>query len=397
MKYTYNIKNREDDMIYDALKKEISFFYRGFVLDEEIKDESGTFKAVFRNNNEKIFIIFDSLSEDIVLTSDFALDMLVRKYNDEIKDKRHYNTVVSDSFSRSIKEVKYLIIPLVLILIMLLSGGEITDLLWVILITVEFVITTGIAFLYVPAVVLTLYLAEKENKFLYKIPSAVLILLIMAEYLAAYTTPEDTVYYGRYFLEYIFNAIITIKNYTSFFYVILLPLLIADDIAREKYLRKFGTRPGIKHSAVIYVLTAVCLIVMTGSYSMYGYEQRRIHDAENEQRRQEEMKVLSENEQEICRMLYEKYGDDLKAAANYSAEHEYYNWEYCPDEDYEALWRRLFEDSGEADISEIIDHSIPGQLDFSVTYNDDPYRIIFTEKENGVYLSGKIYYGKAGE
>ncbi len=121
-------------------------------------------------------------------------------------------------------------------------------------------------------------------------------------------------------------------------YILALPYMITDDIAGAVCEKNGGKRPRKLFSAlcwtvsVIVSITAVCV---SGHFAAI----------ENEKEETERITVLAEEREERSReydRIYEEYGADMTAVAEYSAEHRYYDWYNCPEPVMEPVWERLF-------------------------------------------------------
>lgn len=352
MKYSLITDTRASSESFSTLKKAITELYPDFSFERTIRTEGESETAIYVRGDERICAEINYEKREVRVSSDIPMPELAElfKLSKKAAEKEYIRGRVKlRPLFQNPRFRKYVIIPAVLLLastiIYVIASLPYFDFETLIL---PLVLSAFLVRVFAPALgwiwfipVLTAAIAAacfKRGK-LYKLIAAVMPLLSAVRLCIAYPDICAAVY--EYMPEALLYSFLTFPEIVSVFliiYVLALPYMITDDIAGAVCENSGGKRPRKLFSAlcwtvsVIVSITAVCI---SGHFAVI----------ENEKEEAERITVLAEEREELSReydRIYEEYGADMTAVAEYSAEHRYYDWYNCPEPAMKPVWERLF-------------------------------------------------------
>ncbi len=392
MEFTYKIGSCADSDLYNSLKKDITDLYSDQILEDEKRYADGSRKAVYRSSSGEICIELNCENNETLVSSDIRLDAIASKYVSNVKHDRKNDlrqAFIDWIFSKAL--IKYILIPIALMIIYGLITGQLWDSLGFPLLIgkelLDLAVGYGIGMLYIPAAAWTVYFSEKENDDMYRVPAASFIIVTFIQTLICFFDSKIFFYsfagilsYGRGHILYGFIKSVYIL---PMIYIAFVPVMAVCDFADSIHFSMFNRMSSKKNRVILWAAAVGIMLLFLIGYCAVGklrYD-REIRNA------WEDFEIRLNREQQNYEYLYNKYYDDLRAAADYSKEHNYYDWKYCPDDECEELWRRLHEDN------EILLNSISpagdDSVEITVMYDNGSYIMDFSG--NSVSFKGDYY------
>lgn len=394
--YTYRIYNRADSEIFSQLKKDIVQMYPEFSEKRESKEGDGSLTAFFTcdRTGESIAAELSYANGNIVVTSDICMEKLSEKYSAAARPVKPDTGLIDMLHSINLftpMGIKLIIVPSAILILsiaanILMNGslyGYFDDLLYVLEIMAVGMWKTCGVLMFIPAALLSLWLAENKSTNAYKLPLAAFPVFAELHAIVFYFYYDAGSIYGGL---YILSAFIFLFWTLLPVYILLLPLIITDEIAAVKHEAVYGKRMSFWQSASYWICTAVVMLALSMGFFMLGPSDK--HDDyfyfdEPESRYQYKDKVIPP--------LLAECGSDMRIVAEYARSHNYYDWYCCPDESVKESWQALFEDSDRYIFDyELTDHS---NCDFRIYVNGGNGEGFWTVgfDDEYIYVNGTIY------
>ncbi|MDE6596993.1 MAG: hypothetical protein K2K44_13415 [Oscillospiraceae bacterium] len=351
MKYSLITDTRASSESFNTLKKVITELYPDFSFEKTVRTEGESEMAVYARGDERICAEINYENREVRVSSDIPMPELAEFF--KLSKKAATKEYVSDRINlRPFKNPrfwKYVIIPAALLLastiICVVSSFPYFDFEMLILPLLMPVMLVGIFapalgwIWFIPVLPAAIAAACFKKEKLYKLIVTAMPLLSAVRLCIAYPDICAELYESiPYIPEALLYAFFVIVIVLFIIYVLALPYMITDDIAGAVCEHSGGKRPRKRFSAlcwtvsVIVSITAVCI---SGHFAVI----------ENKIEEEERITVLAEEREDRSReydRIYEEYGADMTAVAEYSAEHRYYDWYNCPDPVMKSVWERLF-------------------------------------------------------
>lgn len=254
MKYTYKISEHANSELFAKLKKDIEYIYPEFTFEKETKDADGSCVAFFRSSEtgECIAAELSYANNNIMVTSDIRMVDLAEKYKSApAEEKTNYidfrqmlNAVLGTPMGKKAFLVPVVIIVLTFILNSVLKGRIdtffIAEYFEVLLGAASLIIVYGGGLMFIPSVLLSGWLAEKKNHYLYKVPLSAFMLFAELHMLIFYC--YDYSFSGSDILQVSLFLLLGLPHIVLPLYIILLPLIITDELAAKKHEKLCGKR-----------------------------------------------------------------------------------------------------------------------------------------------------------
>lgn len=353
MKYSLIIDTRASSESFGALKKAITELYPDFSFEKTIKTEGESETAIYAGGDERICAEINYENREVRVSSDIPMPELAElfKLPEKAAAKEYMGGRVKLLPFKNPRFWKYVIIPAVLLLataiICIIDSFPYVDFYTLIapILMPAMVVRISAPMLgwiwFIPVLPAALAAACFKRGKLYKLIAAAMPLLSAVRLCIAYPDICAGVYGSiPYILEALLDAVLAyeIVIVLLIMYVLALPYMITDDIAGTVCENSGGKRPRKLFSALCWtvsVIVSIAAVCISGHFAA----------VENEKEEAEQITVLAEEREERSReydRIYEEYGADMTAVAEYSAEHRYYDWYNCPEPAMEPVWERLF-------------------------------------------------------
>lgn len=394
--YTYKIYDRADSEIFSQLKKDIAQMYPEFSEKRESKEGDGSQTAFFTcdRTGESIAAELSYANGNIVVTSDICMEKLSEKYSAAARPVKPDTGLIDILHSINLftpMGIKLIIVPSAILILsiaanILLNGslyGYFDDLLYVLEIMAVGMWKICGVLMFIPAALLSLWLAENKSTNAYKLPLAAFPVFAELHAIVFYFYYDAGSIYGGL---YILSAFIFLFWTLLPVYILLLPLIITDEIAAVKHEAVYGKRMSFWQSASYWICTAVVMLALSMGFFMLGPSDK--HDDyfyfdEPESRYQYTDKVIPP--------LLEECGSHMRTVADYAVSHNYYDWYCCPDESVKESWQALFEDSDRY----IFDYELTDRssCDFRIYVNGGSGEGFWTVgfDDEYIYVNGTVY------
>ena len=333
---------------------------------------------------------------NIVVTSDIPMEELSKKYFTKPKAES-CDTGLIDLHSIKLftpMGIKLIIVPSAILILsiaanILLYGslyGYFDDLLYVLEIMAVGMWKICGVLMFIPAALLSLWLAENKSTNAYKLPLAAFPVFAELHAIVFYFYYDAGSIYGGL---YILSAFIFLFWTLLPAYILLLPLIITDEIAAVKHEAVYGKRMSFWQSASYWICTAVVMLAVCIGFFMIGSSDKDnsnffdVYYDEPESRYQ--------YTDEVIPPLLAEYGSHMRTVADYAVSHNYYDWYCCPDESVKDSWQALFEDSDRY----IFDYELTDRsnCDFRIYVNGGNGEGFWTVgfDDEYIYVNGTIY------
>lgn len=390
--YTYKIYDRADSEIFSQLKKDIVQMYPEFSEKRESREGDGSLTAFFtcERTGESIVAELSYANGNIVVTSDIPMEELSKKYFTKPKAESCDTGLIDMLHSINLftpMGIKLIIVPSAILILsiaanILLNGslyGYFDDLLYVLEIMAVGMWKICGVLMFIPAALLSLWLAENKSTNAYKLPLAAFPVFAELHAIVFYFYYDAGSIYGGL---YILSAFIFLFWTLLPVYILLLPLIITDEIAAVKHETVYGKRMSFWQSASYWICTAVVMLAVCIGFFMIDPSDDVYFD-EPESRYQ--------YTDEVIPLLLAEYGSHMRTVADYAVSHNYYDWYCCPDESVKGSWQALFEDSDRY----IFDYELTDRsnCDFRIYVNGGNGEGFWTVgfDDEYIYVNGTVY------
>ena len=396
--YTYKIYDRADSEIFAQLKKDIVQMYPEFSEKRESKEGDGSLTAFFTcdRTGESIAAELSYANGNIVVTSDIPMEELSKKYFTKPKAES-CDTGLIDLHSINLftpMGIKLIIVPSAILILsiaanILLNGslyGYFDDLLYVLEIMAVGMWKICGVLMFIPAALLSLWLAENKRSDAYKLPLAAFLVFVELHAMVFYFYDFYDYAGITYVALYLFGGAMLLVSQLPTVYILLLPLIITDEIAAVKHEAVYGKRMSFWQSASYWICTAVVMLAVCIGFFMIGSS-----DKHDDYFYFDEPESRYQYTDEVIPPLLAEYGSHMRTVADYAVSHNYYDWYCCPDESVKESWQALFEDSGRY----IFDYELTDRssCDFRIYVNGGNGEGFWTVgfDDEYIYVNGTIY------
>lgn len=396
--YTYKIYDRADSEIFSQLKKDIAQMYPEFSEKRESREGDGSLTAFFTcdRTGEKIVAELSYANGNIVVTSDICMEELSKKYFTKPKAES-CDTGLIDLHPINLftpMGIKLIIVPSAILILsiaanILLNGslyGYFDDLLYVLEIMAVGMWKICGVLMFIPAALLSLWLAENKSTNAYKLPLAAFPVFAELHAIVFYFYYDAGSIYGGL---YILSAFIFLFWTLLPVYILLLPLIITDEIAAVKHEAVYGKRMSFWQSASYWICTAVVMLAVCIGFFMIGSSDKDNSNFFDDHYDEPESRYQYTDE--VIPPLLAEYGSHMRTVADYALSHNYYDWYCCPDESVKDSWQALFEDSDRY----IFDYELTDRssCDFRIYVNGGNGEGFWTVgfDDEYIYVNGTIY------
>lgn len=396
--YTYKIYDRADSEIFSQLKKDIAQMYPEFSEKRESREGDGSLTAFFTcdRTGEKIVAELSYANGNIVVTSDICMEELSKKYFTKPKAES-CDTGLIDLHPINLftpMGIKLIIVPSAILILsiaanILLNGslyGYFDDLLYVLEIMAVGMWKICGVLMFIPAALLSLWLAENKSTNAYKLPLAAFPVFAELHAIVFYFYYDAGSIYGGL---YILSAFIFLFWTLLPVYILLLPLIITDEIAAVKHEAVYGKRMSFRQSASYWICTAVVMLAVCIGFFMIGSSDKDNSNFFDDHYDEPESRYQYTDE--VIPPLLAEYGSHMRTVADYAVSHNYYDWYCCPDESVKDSWQALFEDSDRY----IFDYELTDRssCDFRIYVNGGNGEGFWTVgfDDEYIYVNGTIY------
>lgn len=354
MKYSLITDTRASSESFSTLKKAITELYPDFSFEKTIKADGESETAIYARGDERICTEINYENREVRVSSDIPMPELAElfKLSKKAAAKEYTRGRVKLRPSQNPRFWKYVIIPAVLLLastiICIIASfpyfGFDALILPILLSAVSVsIFAPALGWIwFIPALPAAIAAACFKKGKLYKFIAAAMPLLGAIRLCIAYPDICAEVYESiPYIPEALLYSVLTGFEIVVVFlimYVLALPYMITDDIAGAVCEYSGGKRPRKLFSALCWtvsVIVSIAAVCISGHFAFI----------ENNREEAERITVLAEERKERdleYDRIYEEYGADMAAVAEYSSEHRYYDWYNCPEPVMEPVWERLF-------------------------------------------------------
>lgn len=353
MKYSLIIDTRASSESFSTLKKAITELYPDFSFEKTIRAEGKSETAIYARGDERICAEINYEKQEVRVSSDIPMPELAEFF--KLSKKAAMEYMCDRVKLRPLQNPrfrKYVIIPAVLLLAStityIIASFPYFDFDTLILpILLSAVVVRILApvlgwIWFIPALPAAIAAACFKKGKLYKFIVTAIPLLSAIRLCITYPDICAAIYKSiPYIPEKLLYIVLTDFEIVIVFliiYVIALPYMITDDIAGAVCEYSGSKRPRKLFSALCWtvsVIVSIAAVCISGHFAFI----------ENEKEEAERITVLAEEQENRSReydRIYEEYGADMTAVAEYSAEHRYYDWYNCPEPVMEPVWERLF-------------------------------------------------------
>lgn len=386
MKYSLITDTHASSESFNTLKKAITELYPDFSFERTVRTEGESETAIYAKGDERICAEMNYENREVRVSSDIPLPELAEffKLSKKAATKEYMRDRINLNLFRNPRFWKYVIIPAVLLLastiICIIASLPYVDFYTLFTPILLSAMSVGVFapmlgwIWFIPVLPAAIAAACFKKGKLYKLIVTAMPLVSAVRLCIAYPDICAEIYesipYITAALLYAFFAYFAIMVVFLIMYVLALPYMITDDIAGAVCENSGGKRPRKLFSALCWtvsVIVSIAAVFISGHFAVI----------ENEKEEAEYMTVISEEREERSReydRIYEEYGADMTAVAEYSAEHRYYDWYNCPEPSMKLVWERLFlSETAYTDLAFSEEYGyVQITLDFSFTYQIYP-------------------------